>query len=49
MWKDIVQPESPQMTIWCMRIAYWIPKATNKLSEYVLPIDFPQQQFTNAP
>ena len=29
------------MTIRCMRIAYWVPKATNKLSEYVIPIAFP--------
>jgi hypothetical protein len=28
MWKNIVeQPERPQMTIWRMRIAYWITKA----------------------
>jgi hypothetical protein len=29
------------MTIWRMRIAYWVPKATNTLSEYVIPIAFP--------
>jgi hypothetical protein len=29
MWKNIVQPDRPQMTIWRMRIACWIPKATN--------------------
>jgi len=29
MWKDTVQPGRPQMTIWRMRIACWIPKATN--------------------
>jgi hypothetical protein len=27
--KNIVQPGRPQMTIWRMRIACWIPKATN--------------------
>jgi len=32
-----------------MRIAYWIPKATNIHSEYVILIAFPLQQwFTNA-
>jgi len=29
MWKNMVQPGRPQMTIWCMRIACWIPKATD--------------------
>jgi len=28
------------MTIWRMRIAYWIPKATNTHSEYVTLIAF---------
>ena len=28
MWKNIVEPGRPQMTIWRMRIAFWIPKAT---------------------
>jgi hypothetical protein len=27
MWKT--EPDRPQMTIWRMRIACWIPKATN--------------------
>jgi hypothetical protein len=29
LWKNIVQPERPQMTIWDMRIECWVPKATN--------------------
>ena len=29
MWKNIVEPDRPQMTILRMRIACWIPKATN--------------------
>jgi len=29
MWKNMVQSDKPQMTIWRMRIACWIPKATN--------------------
>ena len=33
------------MTIWRMRIACWIPKATNTHPEYVLLIAFPQQQW----
>jgi len=38
MWENIVQPDRPQMTIWRMRIAFWMPKATNTRSHYVLPI-----------
>jgi len=45
MWKNIVGRDSPQMTIWCMRIACWITKATNTHSEYVILIAFPQQQW----
>ena len=33
--KNIVDPERPQMAVWCMRIACWIPKATNTHPEYV--------------
>jgi len=29
MWKNIVEQGRPQMIFWRMRIAYWIPKATN--------------------
>ena len=36
MWKNIVERGGPQMTIWRMGIAYWIPKATNTPSEYVI-------------
>jgi len=24
MWKNIVQPDIPQIAIWCMRIACWV-------------------------
>jgi len=44
MWKNFVQPGNrPQMIIWGMRIACWIPKATNTHSEYVILIAFPLQ------
>jgi hypothetical protein len=33
------------MTIWRMRIAGWIPKATIAHSEYVILIAFPLQQW----
>jgi len=29
MWKNIVESNRPQMTIWRMRIAWWIANATN--------------------
>jgi hypothetical protein len=45
MWKNIVQPDRSQTTIWRMRIAWWIPKATNTHSQYVILIDFPLQQW----
>ena len=35
VWAYTVQPDMQQMAIWCMRIACWIPKATNTHSEYV--------------
>jgi len=49
MWKNIVGQGRagqgrPPMT-WTMNIAYWIPKATNTHSEYVILIAFPLQQW----
>jgi hypothetical protein len=44
MWKNIVQPYRRQMTIWRMRIACWIPKATNTFSENVAVTAFPLLQ-----
>jgi len=35
MWKNIVERGMPQMTIWRMRIACWIPKATNTYTHFV--------------
>ena len=35
MWKNTVERGRPQMTIRRMRIAYWIPKATNIHPQYV--------------
>jgi len=29
IWKNIIEWGRPQMTIWRMRVACWIPKATN--------------------
>jgi hypothetical protein len=44
MWKNTVELDRPQTTIWRMRIACWIPKATNTQSKYVIHIAFPQQR-----
>ena len=45
MWTNIVQSSKPQMRVRRMRIACWIPKATNTHSDYVILIAFPVQQF----
>ena len=45
MWQNIVKPGRPPMTIWQVRIACRIPKATNTPSEYVMIIAFPLQQW----
>jgi hypothetical protein len=45
MWENIVERGRPQMTMWRMRIACWIPKATNTHSSHVLLIAFPLQQW----
>jgi hypothetical protein len=46
MWKkSTLEPIRPQMTIWRMRNACWITKATNTHSEYVILISFPPQQW----
>jgi hypothetical protein len=45
MWENSVEPGGPQMTIWRMSIACWIPKVTNTHSDYVIRIAFPLQQW----
>jgi hypothetical protein len=35
MWKNMVKPDKPQMSIRRTRFAYWINKATDTSSEYV--------------
>jgi hypothetical protein len=40
MWKNVVEPDRPQMTMWRMRYARWIPNATNTRLEYVTFIAF---------
>ena len=47
MWKNTVEPIRPRVTIWRLRIPYWIPEATDTYSECVigLCIAFPLQQW----
>jgi hypothetical protein len=45
MWKNVVEPDRPQMTIWRMHIACWKPKARNTITEFVILIAFPLQQW----
>ena len=49
MWENKADPDRPHMTIWHMRIACWIPKATNAHSEYVIRIYFQYQQCLYEP
>ena len=45
MWKNIAERGILQMAIWRMRIYCLVPKATNIVSEYVILIAFPLQQW----
>jgi len=44
MWEHFVDYGKPQITR-RMRIAFWLPKATNTHSEYVILSAFPLQQW----
>jgi hypothetical protein len=43
IWKNNLESGRPRITIWRMRIACWIPKATNTHSECVISIAFTLQ------
>ena len=45
LWKNIVQPDRPEITRWRMHMAWWMPKAINTPSEYVILNVFPLQQW----
>jgi len=45
IWKNIVQPDRPQMTIWFMPIACSVNKATDTHSEYVIHTVVPRQRW----
>jgi hypothetical protein len=49
-WKNIVEPDRPQMTTWRIRITCCLTKATNTQPEYVTFMLFPLQKgCKNAP
>jgi hypothetical protein len=43
--KNILEPDRPQMKILSMRITSWMTMATNTLSEYVISVAIPPQQW----
>jgi hypothetical protein len=47
-WKNYVDPNRPQMRVWRMRIASWIPNATNTHSGYIILIAVPLQEWFHA-
>ena len=47
MWKNTAERGRLQMAIWRLRIACWIPKATDTHSEHVILIVFRLQQWLN--
>jgi hypothetical protein len=44
MWKNIVEPERPQMRVGRMHISRWLPKVKTKQSKYVILIALLLQQ-----
>ena len=46
MWKNMIEPDRPEMTIWCMPNACWETKATDTHSEYVILIAFTEKMIT---
>jgi len=45
MRKNIVEPATRQMTVWCIHILRLVPEATDTRSEHVKPIALPRQQW----
>ena len=45
MWKNIVEPDGAQTTIWCMCIACLVPKSKITHLDYVLLIAFPMHHW----
>jgi hypothetical protein len=49
MWKNIVDPDRLQVTIWCKSYTCWISKATDTHTEYAILITFPLHQWLMQP
>jgi hypothetical protein len=45
MWKNVAERGRSQLTLWNMRIACWIPKATNTHTGCIILIAFSLQQW----
>jgi hypothetical protein len=45
VWKNNVELGRPQMTIWRMRFACWVTKATDTQPECVILFSFPLEQW----
>jgi hypothetical protein len=45
MWKNRVDPDRPQIKIWHISTACWIPKSTDTHTEYAIFIPFLLQQW----
>jgi len=45
MWKNIVEPDRPQMAIWHLCIACWIPKSTNIYLEFDVQVTVHHDKF----
>ena len=45
MRNNIIEPDRPQVAIWRMRVACWIPKARKTHTEYVILTVFPLLQW----
>jgi hypothetical protein len=48
IWKNMLKPDRPQMTIWRVRFACWMHKAINTHLECVIVIAFPLQQWLHC-
>jgi hypothetical protein len=44
VWENMVEPDRPQVKMLRLRFGWWINKATNTSSEYVILIAFSRQK-----
>ena len=48
MWKNMVEPDVPQIIIWRTHTACWIPESTNTHLEYVILLFHCNNGYSNA-